>query len=76
MHVFLLCSQTKYTLIDEQDIPLVENYAFEVRFTEVYTLLKAQTWSNFILAYIEVILTHAFFKVKMDLHHGLTWSWK
>lgn len=23
-------SQTKYTLIDEQDIPLVENYAFEV----------------------------------------------
>lgn len=27
----LLNFQTKYTLIDEQDIPLVENYAFEVR---------------------------------------------
>lgn len=23
--------QTKYTLIDEQDIPLVEGYSFEVR---------------------------------------------
>lgn len=27
----ILFLQTKYTLIDEQDIPLVENYAFEVR---------------------------------------------
>lgn len=26
----ILSFQTKYTLIDEQDIPLVENYAFEV----------------------------------------------
>lgn len=26
----ILQFQTKYTLIDEQDIPLVENYAFEV----------------------------------------------
>lgn len=28
----ILSFQTKYTLIDEQDIPLVENYAFEVNF--------------------------------------------
>lgn len=27
----ILSFQTKYTLIDEQDIPLVENYAFEVQ---------------------------------------------
>lgn len=26
--------QTKYTLIDEQDIPLVENYAFEVNYKD------------------------------------------
>lgn len=28
--------QTKYTLIDEQDIPLVENYAFEVNATSMF----------------------------------------
>ena len=37
--VFLF--QTKYTLIDEQDIPLVENYAFEVSCRTEYT------WSVF-----------------------------
>ncbi|XP_052459485.1 zinc finger MYND domain-containing protein 19-like isoform X1 [Carassius gibelio] len=30
-HCPLFDTQTKYTLIDEQDIPLVENYAFEAR---------------------------------------------
>lgn len=30
--------QTKYTLIDEQDIPLVENYAFEVSFQNGFLL--------------------------------------
>lgn len=28
--------QTKYTLIDEQDIPLVESYSFEVRIQPPY----------------------------------------
>lgn len=32
MQVSILSFQTKYTLIDEQDIPLVENYAFEVNY--------------------------------------------
>lgn len=31
----ILFFQTKYTLIDEQDIPLVENYAFEVQVLQI-----------------------------------------
>lgn len=40
--VFVL--QTKYTLIDEQDIPLVENYAFEVRWYEVSLMTRSLAW--------------------------------
>lgn len=35
--------QTKYTLIDEQDIPLVESYSFEVRNLNSLFKMKQKT---------------------------------
>lgn len=36
--------QTKYTLIDEQDIPLVEGYSFEVSPVSPTPALPALLW--------------------------------
>lgn len=39
--------QTKYTLIDEQDIPLVEGYSFEVRVTvPLLACFQSSAWGG------------------------------